>query len=417
MVVFIMFIIVNLFCLSEEMKEIPQFDSLEIWRDLDYYLDISLLKKPNYVYFYLSYSYVKSYDINLTLYTKLSNSLNFSNLTETEYFQGYRYDDYGTYSFHLYYNISMDDNYKYLLARFSSPDVKWGFFYHKNTKPISALHLAENSSIVIKGSEYIYLNNTFKDDYAIYFSFSFENVNNTNLTEYTIYYSLENFIDDLVFKKLSATYISYIPRIKNNRYTFYYQLSLYNRYKKDYLCLKPGNETLNNNITISHIPRLPYSFKKYTIISTSTIKFIYTDISNISIGNEIYYKITIIEGKLNLKYKLSDESFYDDYINLNPISPKNKDTESGHQVEYYNIKKENKSNFLLFETSSDNYYNFTILQTEEDEFAIFQKKKKILIIVICVGVGLLIIMIVSLIIGRKKQMEKEYQQSLLINKK
>ena len=103
-----------------------------------------------------------------------------------------------------------------------------------------------------------------------------------------------------------------------------------------------------------------------------------------------------------LKYKFSDEVFYEDFTNMSSISPKNKDTEKGQRVEYYNIRKENKTKFLLFETSNDGYYNFTILQTEEDEYELLKKKKIILIPVICILAVLLIIMIVSLIVYKKR---------------
>ena len=90
-----------------------------------------------------------------------------------------------------------------------------------------------------------------QDGSYIYFSFSFENINNTNISEYKIYYSLDTKYDDRAFKSSSNYYSAINSRIKNNRYTFYYKLPIYYVYDC-YVCLKPGNETLqNNNITIT----------------------------------------------------------------------------------------------------------------------------------------------------------------------
>ena len=70
---------------------------------------------------------------------------------------------------------------------------------------------------------------------------------------------------------------------------------------------------------------------------------IYTNISDIPIGNDIYF-IVIPIGNITIKYKFSEGNFYDDFTDMNLITPKY--NYSSYNAEYYYFKKENDSNFL-----------------------------------------------------------------------
>ena len=145
----------------------------------------------------------------------------------------------------------------------------------------------------------------------------------------------------------------------------------------------------------------------------------YTNISNVPIGNEVYFIVVIPTGNITIKYKFSEENFYEDFTDMSLITPKYK--YSLYDTEYYYFKKENETNFLLFEILNDEINNFTIIQTEKDEYIEIKRKKNILIITICVGVALLIAMIVSLACYKAKQIAKENNKIInsqpLMNKK
>ena len=230
---------------------------------------------------------------------------------------------------------------------------------------------------------------------------------------------MEDYNSDIYYLNDSNYYRATNPRIKNNTYTFYYKLHKYD-YKK-YILIRPGKETLKyDKINITRLPKLPYEFIKSLKVTTKINDYIYTNISNIPIGNEVYFIVVIPTGNITIKYKFSEENFYEDYTDINLISPKYK--YSLYDAEYYYFKKESKTaNFLLFEISSENKYNFTIYQTEKDEYLEIKKKKNILIIVICVGIALLIVMIASLIVYKTKQIANENYAKVhnqgLINKK
>lgn len=240
----------------------------------------------------------------------------------------------------------------------------------------------------------------------------------TNITEYNIYYALSNSVSDIYYLYNSNYYRATNPRIKNNTYTFYYKLPKYVPFK-DFFLLRPGKETIKyKEVNITRLERIPYEFIKFLNVTTEIHDYIYTNISNIPIGNEIYYIVVIPKGNITIKYKFSKENFYEDYFDMNLITPIYK--YGLYDAEYYYFKKENESNFLLFEILNDDKTNFTIYNTEKDEYLEIKKKKIILTISICVGVALLIAMIASLVYYKIKQTEMEndiINNQHLINKK
>ena len=355
-------------------------------------------------------------DVNFTLYISFSNTLNFSALSKTEYYTFNKKSANSGYKY--YYALDMYPNYKYFLVRFISTMAKQAYFDHSRYSHINSVEL-KNQSSVFKGSDLIYLYLNKDVSTYFYFSFSFQRKNNTNITEYNIYYALNNYNDDIEYLNNSNYYKATNPRIKNNTYTFYYKLKKY-VYSYKYILLRPGKETLKyKEINITRLPRLPYEFKKSLNITTKIHDYMYTNISNVPIGNELYFIVVIPTGNITIKYKFSEENFYEDFTDMSLITPKYK--YSLYDAEYYYFKKENETNFLLFEILNDEINNFTIIQTEKDEYIEIKRRKNILIITICVGVALLIAMIVSLACYKAKQIAKENNKIInsqpLMNKK
>ena len=408
MVVFILFILIILLHLSKEALELKQFETSSI-SSSDCYLNTSIYKKYDYIKFtikYASYSGTREFILS----SRFDNILNFTKLSQTSPSHCEQEADHNIYlriNHKCDYNLRMDNSYKYLLLKYKSSGIKFITFTHTNPAPCRAIFI-KNPFLpqVVSGNDYIAINNN-KKEYFLYFSFSFDNVNHTKINEYNIYFTLENKYDDRFFEKSSSYYRSTNPRLKNNRYTFYYKLST--RDDRNYICLKPGKETSeNDSITIIQLPRLPYAFNKSKNISDSKNDYIYTNISNISINNEIYYKIIIYSGNITIKFKFSNESFYDDYTGMTQISPKNKDIKDGYQIEYYTFKKEINSRFLLLETLGDQSPSFHIEQKEVDEYQQEKNRKRtIMILLICFGTVLLIIIILFIILYiRKKRLQR-----------
>ena len=417
---FILFIIINFFYLSKEQDRLTLYEGTYLVTNRDYYLDTSIYKKNDYIKFTIKFTISNSGYSHL--YARFSNYLGVAGSSEKygnckntiirkmTYFVEYESKcDFG---------LKMYNTYKYLLIRFDGFNTKFIEFIHTNPPPCRAIHLNSYSSKVVKGSDYIAIDKNSKDGKYLYFSFSFENINNTNISDYKTYYSLENKYDDRFFKSLK-NYGANNSRIKNNTYIFYYKLPLYDK-NKPYICLKPGNETLKSNkITITHLLTLPYELEKSkSVLSTTSHDYIYTNISNISYGNEIYYKIVISSGRIKIKYKFSDENFYEDYTNMTQIFPKNKDIKNGNQIEYYNFTKENNSTYLLLEAQDDSPYSIQIYQTEKDEYQppkIEEKgtteppkttgtnKKALMISLICVGSVVIIAIIIFIIIFYRRR--------------
>ena len=341
---FRIFIFIYLFCLSrllsDEAKEIDQdtFHTTNMTNYSNYYLNLEDYKDYEFIYFDLSFEIDE--DVNFTLYISFSNTLNFSALSKTEYYTFNKKSANSGYKY--YYALDMYPNYKYFLVRFISPMAKKAYFDHSRYSHINSVEL-KNQSSVFKGSDliYLYLNKDFSTYF--YFSFSFQRKNNTNITEYNIYYALNNYNDDIEYLNNSNYYKATNPRIKNNTYTFYYKLHKYAQFKR-YALIRPGKETLKyDKINITRLPKLPYEFKKSWNITTEIHDYIYTNISDIPIGNDIYF-IVIPIGNITIKYKFSEGNFYDDFTDMNLITPKY--NYSSYNAEYYYFKKENDSNFL-----------------------------------------------------------------------
>ena len=417
---FRIFIFINLFCLFELINEAEKIDpyySTDIKNNSIYYLDISYYTRRWYsrIFYQLKFEDIRDNNFSFTLFTSLSNSLNFTNLSETDY---YKSDEKYKYKgFEYYYTLKLNSNYKYFLVRFISYMNKEANFYHTKDSPETAVELYR--SYVFNGYDFIYVEYQYISDIYFYFSFSFKKKDNDNITEYNIYYALNHYKDDIEYLNNSNYYKATNPRIKNNTYTFYYKLKKY-VYSYKYILLRPGKETLKyKEINITRLPRLPYEFKKSLNITTKIHDYMYTNISNVPIGNEVYFIVVIPTGNITIKYKFSEENFYEDFTDMSLITPKYK--YSLYDAEYYYFKKENETNFLLFEILNDEINNFTIIQTEKDEYIEIKRKKNILIITICVGVALLIAMIVSLACYKAKQIAKENNKIInsqpLMNKK
>ena len=420
MVVFLIFIIIilfHLFGLSEEATEISKYNLETIYPDKDYYV-YSIQKYYKYSFFTLKYKTNESsvYKLTYTLYTLLSDSFNFSNLFETKLYRR-TVDNNSIYQ--DYYALLLNKYYYYLLLRFTSSNLEAAVFEYLSSPPESAKKLDKYSSMSVKDSDFIYLKNFYTIDNFLYFSVSFKKESNTTINEYNIYYSLENYNDDTAFLNSSNYYSSIDSRKRNDRYTFYYKLPFYDKYKT-YICLRPGKEPLgNNNITITHHQSWPSELKKYRSSSNSSHDFIFTNISNIPIGNQIYCLVIIPNGNIIMKYKFSEENFYEDFTDMNLISPKYKFNDLGNPTEYYYFKKENKSNYLLLEILNNMNYNFSILLTEEDEYLIVKKRKLALIISCSIAGALIIAMIASLCVYhlRGHREEKEPINQVLENLK
>ena len=72
----------------------------------------------------------------------MSNSLNFSNLTETEYYRSDENSEHCVLNCNIYYYTqSIDYNYRYLLIRFISPVVEKADFRHQKYSPAEAIKL------------------------------------------------------------------------------------------------------------------------------------------------------------------------------------------------------------------------------------------------------------------------------------
>ena len=83
----------------------------------------------------------------------------------------------------------MGNSYKYLLLRYKSSSIVFTSFTHTNPPPCSAIFIKNPFlSQIVRGNKYIAIENNNKDGKYLYFSFSFENINNTKINEYNIYH-------------------------------------------------------------------------------------------------------------------------------------------------------------------------------------------------------------------------------------
>lgn len=420
MLALIIYIISNVFYLSHEAEELPLFQStkINIGNQSDYFLDSSIYKQFDYIRINLKIESTKNIpNIPFTLYACFSNSLDFSNLSQinaTSLEKDSNYDSSSRKYIFIhtyYYGLNVFNNYRYLLLRINQTEFNYAIFSHLNPEPTSAIQLIKYYYVSASGTNYIYLRNDFKYENYIYFSFSFDNINNINLSEYSIYYTLENSIGNKSFQKSSNNYKSINSKINGTKYTFYYNLSLYDKTKK-YICLKPGIETKENEfITISNLKGLPYELEKYKNITTYTHYYIYTNISDDPIGNELNYKIITLNNAINnieIKYKFSDENFYEDYTDMKSVTPINKEIENEYDILYYHFTKKNNMNFLLIEISNWNHYGMIIIHAKvyEYEYESMSESEIILYSIIFAILCLPIIITILYIYIRKRCLQR-----------
>jgi len=230
------------------------------------------------------------------------------------------------------------------------------------------------------------------------------------LNKYNIYYKMEDYKDDRVFESLYSEVLEN-PRKKNNKYTFYYNMRLYSKYKR-YICLKPGDvEEQNDLINIVQLPKLPFELKQGIKFYVNSGNYIFINIRNYTNGSELYFQIITFKNNqdLKLKYKFSEDNFYEDFVNMESTQQSTIYDEKINDglintTYYYTLIVENTTNFLLLEIPKTNVKNFIILQTGEDEYhKIINKKKISLILFITIPTLLIVILIIIIIIVIKKK--------------
>ena len=118
---FIIFIIINLFCFSEEAILLPLYEKTSISYSKDYYLDTSIYKPSDYINFTIKFT-SKAYGPNF-LYSSFSDFLDFSGLSRTSG-QCKRTGisaktNYEEFIHKCNYTLRMDYNYNYLLLRWT----------------------------------------------------------------------------------------------------------------------------------------------------------------------------------------------------------------------------------------------------------------------------------------------------------
>ena len=174
------------------------------------------------------------YEVNASF----SNSLNFSKVIQKIKYYKTAAKTFGpdvTYRkiYSFYYNIYPNDVYRYLLIKMKKTDhTRYSTeesIIHINDPPVTGIELHKFGSLTIFDTLYIYSKNDIKNDDHTYFSISIENINKTILRQYDIYYFLEDYYDDRAFFKHSHYYQAVNLRLKDNKSTFYYKLSLYSK--------------------------------------------------------------------------------------------------------------------------------------------------------------------------------------------
>ena len=373
MLICLLLILINNFNLSYESKELPQFGSIGVTSNEQIYLSTSIYQKGDIVEISIEFNnsdLLQDFKIPLCF----DNELNFSktvNKSDNGWNRNYDSSS-GEYKYIFYFWLIMDDNYKYLLIIINN-EINNGILRHLNKqKPnpdFKVVEIQKYGSVTVNNSSNVYLFNNFgNEDYA-YFSFSFES-NINNLKEYKIYSSINSKNDEKAFQNLIGTELIN-PRKKNDTYTFYYKFYLYNKIRK-YLCLKPGD--VDGKINITNIPKLPNELTSHQKLYVYPGTFLYIDLNKYRNGKELYLQLITTTEKidyLSLKYKFSEESFYEDFNNMqlndNFNIKKNYNDNDLHvnTIFYFTFKIENEYNFFLIETPNDYLY---ISLTEGDEY-------------------------------------------------
>ena len=425
-------ILVSLFFFSNGYIQLSPFENttLNLNKETEYFLDISIFKQPVTIKFHLVVLYGFAFLSNyFSVNASFSNSLDFSQVTtqRTYHYSGSK--SMGMFSFrylhYFFYEISMGTTYKYLLFKIRKPDytvyqAEYENFTHTNEPPCTGIELLKFSSLVVQDSAYIFSKNDLYSENYAYYSISFENKNNINSNQYDIYYRLEDYYDDRAFIKNGDLNQAANSKVKDNKFTFYYKLPLNSN--KKYICLKSREENIRNNIiTITHLKGLPTILDKSIKIYTHSAEYSYTNIANSPIGTEFYFKIIIIpkiDDELSIDFKFSDENYYEDYVNMGSVSPniKTKDENSNF---YYKFKKENNANYLLLHLTNDNKYNIIFSEIEKEEYQKIINKRILMATLIPIGGVIVIGVIVTVVIIyiRKKRKTESLIKDLVEDQK
>ena len=420
-------ILISLFFLSNEYISLNQFASttLNLSNETNYYLDISIFRKPETIKFGFT---LKTNSILEYLYIKadFSNSLDFSTVDKERRLSVSTYDPLEkpplTQSF--YYEMPMGTTYKYLLFIIKNPENKQyeiKYFIHNNNPPSTGKGLKCFKNLTINDSEYIILSNEFEDNEYAYLSILLKNESDIISNHYFIDYRLEDYHDDRVFLKNGNRSTPVSSKIKDNILIFYYKLHIKSTKKFTCMNLVKLNQKINT-ITISHLKGIPTILDKLNKIDTHSPGYTYTDITNSSIGTEFYFKIiikaTLSDDSIDIKFKFSDENFYENYTNMNDISPNIKTKDDNYNY-FYKFKKENSANYLLLYYHNRFQLHTIFSEIEKDEYQKIINKRILMATLIPIGGVIVIGVIVTVVViyVRKKRKSESLINDLVEDKK
>ena len=422
-------ILISLFFLSNEYISLNQFTRtpLNLSNETNYYLDISIYRKPETIQFGLGVESNSDFT-PLCIKANFLNSLDFSKVTEIRCSSrsSYHPDVKPSNITFIYYDMPMDTTYKYLLFIITNPENKQyeiKNFTHGNRPPSTGKVLSEFKNLTIADSEYIILENNFHDNEYAYLSISLEDEDNIISNQYLIDYRLEDYHDDRVFLKEGNKNQPISSKIKDKRFIFYYKLPI--KSTKKFTCMKLEKANMKiNTITITHLKGIPTILDKLNKIDTLSAVYTYTNITNSSIGTEFYFKFiiyaTMSDYDLKVNFKFSDENFYENYTNMNSIKQDIKKDDDNVHSYFYKFKKENSANYLLINFL--NYFQFHMVFSEIDkeEYQKINNKKTILLAtLIPIGALVVIGVIVTVVIiyHRKKRKTERLINDLVEDKK
>ena len=211
MFILITSIILYLFLLSKEVIELPQFGSIymNLRTEIHYFLDTSIYKSGDTIKISIEFS-SKSYSVAFLIYHNFSNTLDFGRRFEGYQISQSQKTNYNNHYNYLYeHKLKMVNNSEYLLLIIPQTNyLSSGTLTHSNKPISSSIQLIGYSSLLVNGSTFIYLNNSYQNVNYNYFSFSFDNIDNFNSTEYNIYYTLEDIKDDRAYRKMNNSLLT-----------------------------------------------------------------------------------------------------------------------------------------------------------------------------------------------------------------
>ena len=416
-------ILISLFFLSNEYIALNPFNitQLDLSNETNYYLDISVFRKPATINFYLG---IKGGSNSGRIYinAQFSNSLDFSKVTESTSTSMHTLDPDDPSIKLFYYEMRMDTTYKYLLFIITeNKQYEIKFFRHGNMPPYSGILISQFNNLTINDSEYIILKNDFQDNEYAYFSISLENEDNFIANQYFIDYRFEDYYDNRVFLRNGSKSAPVSSKIKDKRFTYYYKLPINST--KHYICMKIERVGFRNNtITITHLKGIPTILDKLNKIETYSAGYTYTNIANSSIGTEFYFKIIIkdpiSDDNIKLNFKFSDENFYENYTNMIEISPNIKTKDDDH-ILFYKFKKENIANYLLIHYHNRFQLHMVFSEVEKEEYQKIINKRILMATLIPIGALIVIGVIVTVVIiyRRKKRKSERLINDLVEDKK